>query len=69
METLPLLRFTERGPMARPERRHLGLERGGLRVVAAPIPLTSLADDTAAVKRAIARTQGPVVLVSGLLPR
>jgi pimeloyl-ACP methyl ester carboxylesterase len=41
----------------------LGLEREGLRVVAAPIPLTSLADDTAAVKRAISRTDGSVILV------
>ena len=40
----------------------LGLEREGLRVIAAPIPLTSLADDTAAVKRAIARTDRPVIL-------
>ena len=40
----------------------LGLEREGVRVIAAPIPLTSLGDDTAALKRAIARTQGPVVL-------
>ena len=40
------------------------LEREGLRVIAAPIPLTSLADDTAALKRAIARTQGPVILVA-----
>lgn len=40
----------------------LGLEREALRVIAAPIPLTSLGDDTAAVKRAIARSQGPVVL-------
>jgi pimeloyl-ACP methyl ester carboxylesterase len=41
----------------------LGLERAGLRVViAAPIPLTSLGDDTAALKRAIARTEGPVIL-------
>ncbi len=40
----------------------LGLEREGLRIVAAPIPLTSLADDTAALKRAIARSQGSVVL-------
>jgi pimeloyl-ACP methyl ester carboxylesterase len=41
----------------------LGLERAGLRVIAAPIPLTSLGEDTAAVKRAIARTDGPVILV------
>lgn len=40
----------------------LGLEREGLRVIAAPIPLTSLGDDIAAVKRAIARTDGPVIL-------
>ena len=40
----------------------LGLEREGLRVIAAPIPLTSLGDDTAALKRAIARTEGPVIL-------
>jgi pimeloyl-ACP methyl ester carboxylesterase len=40
----------------------LGLERGGLRVIAAPIPLTSLGDDTAALKRALARTEGPVIL-------
>ena len=40
----------------------LGLEREGLRVIAAPIPLTSLSDDIAALKRAIARTEGPVML-------
>ncbi len=40
----------------------LGLEGQGLRVIAAPIPLTSLGDDTAALKRAIARTEGPVIL-------
>lgn len=40
----------------------LGLEREGLRVVPAPIPLTSLNDDTAALKRAIGRTEGPVIL-------
>ncbi len=40
----------------------LRLERGGLQVVAAPIPLTSLSDDTAALKRALARTTGPVIL-------
>lgn len=41
----------------------LGLERNGLRVIAAPIPLTSLSDDAGALKRAIARTEGPVILV------
>ena len=40
----------------------LGLEQGGLRVVAAPIPLTSLSDDSAALTRVIARTDGPVIL-------
>ncbi len=40
----------------------LSLEREGLRVIAAPIPLTSLGDDAAALKRAIARTEGPVIL-------
>jgi len=40
----------------------LSLEREGLRVVAAPIPLTSLSDDALALKRAIARTKGPVIL-------
>jgi len=40
----------------------LPLEREGLRVVAAPIPLTSFSDDTLALKRALARTEGPVVL-------
>ncbi len=41
----------------------LGLEGQGLRIIAAPIPLTSLGDDTAALKRAIARTERPVILV------
>jgi pimeloyl-ACP methyl ester carboxylesterase len=40
----------------------LGLEREGVRVIAAPIPLTSLGDDSAALKRALARTSGPVIL-------
>jgi len=34
----------------------------GLNVVAAPIPLTSLSDDAAALRRTIARTQGPVIV-------
>jgi pimeloyl-ACP methyl ester carboxylesterase len=38
------------------------LEDRGLNVIAAPIPLTSLSDDAAALKRTIARTQGPVIL-------
>ena len=42
----------------------LPLERQGLHVVAAPIPLTSLSDDAAALRRTIARTQGPVILAA-----
>ena len=38
------------------------LEDRGLNVVAAPIPLTSLSDDAAALKRTIARTQGPLII-------
>ncbi len=36
----------------------------GLNVLAAPIPLTSLSDDVAALNRALERTGGPVVLVA-----
>src|SRR5258708_35540694 len=38
------------------------LEERGLNVIAAPIPLTSLSDDAAVLKRTIARTQGPVIV-------
>jgi pimeloyl-ACP methyl ester carboxylesterase len=38
------------------------LEARGLNVIAAPIPLTSLSDDAAALKRTIARTRGPVIV-------
>jgi pimeloyl-ACP methyl ester carboxylesterase len=38
------------------------LEDRGLNVIAAPIPLTSLSDDAAALKRTIARTQGPLII-------
>jgi pimeloyl-ACP methyl ester carboxylesterase len=34
----------------------------GLHVIAAPIPLTSLRDDAAALKRTLARVHGPVIL-------
>jgi pimeloyl-ACP methyl ester carboxylesterase len=34
----------------------------GFNVIAAPIPLTSLSDDAAALKRALDRTQGPVIV-------
>jgi pimeloyl-ACP methyl ester carboxylesterase len=36
----------------------------GLNVSAAPIPLTSLSDDVAALDRALERTDGPIVLVA-----
>ena len=39
------------------------LRQSGVAVTAAPIPLTSLSDDIAAVDRAIDRVEGPVVLV------
>lgn len=38
------------------------LEERGLNVIAAPIPLTSLSDDAAVLRRTIARTQGPVIV-------
>jgi pimeloyl-ACP methyl ester carboxylesterase len=38
------------------------LQNEGLNVVAAPIPLTSLSDDAAALRRTIARTQSPVIV-------
>src|ERR1700744_4707241 len=38
------------------------LEKRGFKVIAAPIPLTSLSDDAAALKRTIARTEGPVIV-------
>src|ERR1700728_255085 len=39
------------------------LERHGLKVMCAPIPLTSLTNDTTALSWALERTNGPVVLV------
>jgi pimeloyl-ACP methyl ester carboxylesterase len=41
----------------------LPLRRQGLHVTAAPIPLTSLTDDTSALRRVIERTTGPITLV------
>lgn len=41
----------------------LPLQRHGLSVIAAPIPLTSLSNDAAALQRVIERTTGPVTLV------
>lgn len=40
----------------------LPLEREGLQVICAPIPLTSFTEDVAAVERVLARTNGPVLL-------
>jgi pimeloyl-ACP methyl ester carboxylesterase len=40
----------------------LPLQRHGLNVICAPIPLTSLTNDVAALSRALERTNGPVVL-------
>ena len=42
----------------------LPLEERGLGVIAAPLPLTSLRDDAAALERVIARTGGPLVLAA-----
>jgi pimeloyl-ACP methyl ester carboxylesterase len=39
------------------------LKATGMKVIAAPLPLTSLADDIAALGRALERLDGPVVLV------
>ena len=38
------------------------LEAEGLKVSAAPLPLTSLSDDVAALNRSLDRTEGPIVL-------
>lgn len=39
------------------------LQRQSVKVSAAPLPLTSLADDVAALDRSLDRTEGPIVLV------
>ena len=44
----------------------LPLERHGLEVIAAPIPLTSLSNDIAALGHAIERTRGSVILTRTL---
>src|SRR5580704_12386956 len=41
----------------------LPLERRGLQIICAPIPLTSLTNDAAALSQVLERTSGPVVLV------
>ncbi len=38
------------------------LTEAGLRVIAAPLPLSSLSDDAAALRRTLLRTEGPVIL-------
>ena len=38
------------------------LTKNGLRAVAAPLPLSSLSEDAAALRRTFARTKGPVIL-------
>jgi pimeloyl-ACP methyl ester carboxylesterase len=40
----------------------LPLNKQGLQVVAAPLPLTSLSEDIVALNRTIARTKGPVIV-------
>jgi pimeloyl-ACP methyl ester carboxylesterase len=40
------------------------LQRHGLKVTCAPIPLTSLSDDVAALNRTLERTSGPLILVA-----
>ena len=40
------------------------LQAKGFKVIAAPIPLTSLSDDVKALERVLERTSGPVVLAS-----
>ena len=40
----------------------LPLRQEGLKVICAPIPLTSLSDDAAALNRVLGRTDGPVLL-------
>lgn len=42
----------------------LPLQRHGLHVTCAPIPLTSLSDDVAALNRVLERTSGPIVLTA-----
>jgi pimeloyl-ACP methyl ester carboxylesterase len=41
-----------------------GVAEAGLKVICAPIPLTTLTDDIAAVRRVVGRIDGPVLLVA-----
>jgi pimeloyl-ACP methyl ester carboxylesterase len=52
-----------RGPTALVGATFVPLERRGLKVICAPIPLTSLTNDATALSWALERTGGPVVLV------
>jgi pimeloyl-ACP methyl ester carboxylesterase len=40
------------------------LQRQGIHVISAPIPLTSLSDDVAALRRVLERTEGPILLAA-----
>jgi pimeloyl-ACP methyl ester carboxylesterase len=40
-----------------------GLRAAGLKSIAAPLPLTSLTDDVAALERSVERVAGPIILV------
>jgi pimeloyl-ACP methyl ester carboxylesterase len=42
----------------------LRLQKQGMKVVCAPVPLTSLSDDVSALDRALARVEGDIVLVA-----
>jgi len=42
----------------------VALEAGGVKAVAAPIPLTSVSDDVRALDRCLARIEGPIVLAA-----
>src|SRR3984957_6308054 len=50
------------GGWARWARVITALAADAVKVLAAPLPLTSLADDVAALNRSLDRTEGPVVL-------
>jgi pimeloyl-ACP methyl ester carboxylesterase len=43
---------------------HGALKKESVEVSAAPLPLTSLADDVAALNRSLDRTEGPIVLAA-----
>ncbi len=58
-----LLSYTARGRMDRAgTRSSCRCSGAGSRSSAAPLPLTSLSDDAAALRRVVARTTGPVIL-------